>query len=166
MSNSNQTIRIGKVSSVDLEKGLVHVTYADRDASVTSALPMLSHRYFMPEPGDQVLVLHLSNGVEAGVVLGRFWSDKNLPPESGSGLFRIDFDRNGTAYLRCESNAVTIKGSTVTVDGDLVVTGDVTISGKVTVGGTVTASGDVVAGGVSLMSHTHSCSMGGTGGPS
>lgn len=156
---SKDTIRIGKVSAVDLEKGLVSVVYADRDSSVTALLPMLSHRYFMPEPGDQVLVLHLSNGAEAGVVLGRFFSDKNLPKESGGGLFRIDFDRNGTAYLRCQSNAVTIKGSTVTIDGSLVVTGDITVTGS------ITAGGDVKAGGISLQNHTHTGAHGETSGP-
>lgn len=156
---ANDTIRIGKVSSVDYAKGTVAVVYPDRDNSVTTGLPMLSNRYFMPEPGDQVLVLHLSNGSEAGVVLGRFFSDKNLPKESGSGLFRIDFDRDGTAYLRCQSNAVTIKGGTVTVDGNLVVTGSITVSGS------VTAGGDVVAGGTSLKAHTHTDSLGGSTSP-
>lgn len=156
---ANNIIRVGKVSSVDYEKGTVAVVYADRDSSVTDALPMLSSRYFMPDVGDQILVLHLSNGTEAGVVLGRFYSDKNLPKEGGKGIFRVDFDRSGTAYLRCEGGAVTIKGDTVTVDGNLVVTGSITVSGG------VTAGGDVVAGGTSLQHHTHTGVHGGTSAP-
>lgn len=156
---AESTIRVGKVSSVDYESGTVKVVYADRDNSVTAALPMLSSRYDMPDVGDQILVLHLSNGTEAGVVLGRFYSGKNLPKESGKGIFRIDFDRGGTAYLRCESKAIKIKGDTVTIDGNLSVTGNVTVSGS------VTAAGDVVAGGVSLKNHTHMGVHGGTSAP-
>lgn len=162
---ADSTIRVGKVSAVDYEKGTVAVVYADRDSSVTAAIPMLSSRYDLPDVGDQVLVLHLSNGAEAGVVLGRFYSDKNLPKENGKGIFRIDFDRDGTAYLRCESKAVKIKGDTVTIDGNLIVTGNINVSGSVTVGGGVTAGGDVVAGGTSLKSHTHTGVHGGTSAP-
>lgn len=156
---AENTVRVGKVSAVDYEKGLVNVVYPDRDNSVTVAIPMLSHRYFMPDVGDQILVLHLSNGAEAGVALGRYFNDKNPPKESGKGIFRVDFDRDGTAYLRCESQAVTIKGSTVKVDGSLTVTGSVTVSGS------ITAGGDIVAGGVSLKSHTHTGVNGETSGP-
>lgn len=156
---ADSTIRVGKVSSVDYEKGTVAVVYADRDSSVTAALPMLSTRYDLPDVGDQVLVLHLSNGAEAGVVLGRFYSDKNLPKENGKGIFRIDFDRDGTAYLRCESKAVRIKGDTVTIDGNLIVTGSINVSGS------ITAGGDVVAGGTSLKNHTHTGVHGGTSAP-
>ena len=41
----------------------------------------------MPKVGEQVLVLHLSNGESFGVVLGGFFSDEDLPKESGEGLF-------------------------------------------------------------------------------
>lgn len=156
---SDNIIRIGKVSAVDTAKGLVAVTYADRDDSVTQLLPMLSTRYHLPEPGDQVLVLHLSNGAEAGVVLGRFWSDKNLPKETGEGLFRIDFDRDGTAYLRQKDGIVTIKGDTIIIDGDLSVTGSVTVTGD------IKADGDIVAGGISLKNHTHTGVHGETSAP-
>lgn len=156
---SKEIIRIGKVSAVDLAKGLVAVTYADRDSSVTAKLPMLSSRYFMPEPGDQVLVIHLSNGTEAGVVIGRFYSDKNLPKQTGAGLFRIDLDRDGTAYLRHDGGIVTIKGGTIIIDGDLSVTGSVSVTGN------ITANGDIVAGGISLKNHTHTGVHGETSGP-
>lgn len=148
-------IRIGKVSAVDYDKGLVAVVYADRDNSVTAQLPMLSSRYFMPEPGDQVLVLHLSNGAEAGVVIGRFYSDKNLPTETGAGLFRIDLNRDGTVYLRHKDGIVTIKGNTIIIDGDLSIIGNVSVTGDVSVAGDITATGDIIAGGISLKNHTH-----------
>lgn len=154
-----EIIRIGKVSSIDYAKGLVRVAYHDKDNSVTQPLPMLSDKYFMPAVGDQIIVLHLSNGTEAGIALGRYWNDKNVPKESGDGLFRMDFDRNGAAYLKCIGGAVTLKGGTITVNGDTTINGDLVVSGS------ISATGDIVAGGISLQHHTHTDSLGGSTSP-
>lgn len=100
--------------------------------------------------GGLDMVLHLSNGTEAGVVLGRPWSEKNKPPEGSKGLYRKDLARSpGEAMIRYKDGTMTIKAAKLVIDG------------------TVTVSGDVTAGGVSLDNHTHTDSMGGgTSGPS
>lgn len=90
---ANDIFRVGKVSSIDYAAGLVRVAYHDKDDSVTAPLPMLCTEYNMPQVGDPVMVLHLSNGTEAGLVLGRYWSNNNKPPEGAAGLFRKDLDR-------------------------------------------------------------------------
>lgn len=154
-----EIIRIGKVSSVDYEKGLVRVAYHDKDDNVTQPLPMLSDVYCMPSVGDQIIVLHLSNGTEAGLVLGRYWNDKNMPKESGAGLFRLDLGRGGTAFLKCISGTVTLSGNTIIINGNT------TINGNLTVNGDINATGDIVAGGISLKNHTHTDSVGGTTSP-
>ena len=98
--DSNE-IRVGKISSVDYTSGTVRVVYEDQDDAVTRPIPLLSFEYLMPEVDDMVLVLHLSNGTEAGVVIGRPWSDQRVPPESGQGLYRKDFHHEvGKAFLR------------------------------------------------------------------
>ena len=66
----NDAIRIGKVSSIDYARGMVQVVYHDKDDDVTRLLPLLSFEYRMPPVGALVLVAHLTNGSEAGVV---FW---------------------------------------------------------------------------------------------
>ena len=102
-------IRLGKVSAVDHPAGMV---------------------YSMPEVGDQVLVLHLSNGTEAGVVLGRPWSEKTKPPEGAEKLYRLDMDRTpGVAMVRYDGKA---KDLTIHCDGTLNITagGAITINGK------------------------------------
>ena len=67
----DESMRIGRVSSVDYEKGLVSVTYPDRNDNTTALLPVLSNgRYRMPAIGELVLVAHLTSGPSAGVVLG------------------------------------------------------------------------------------------------
>lgn len=90
----NANIRLGKISSIDYAKGMARVVYHEKDDDVTRLIPLLSHEYKMPPVGSQVLVVHLSNGTEAGVVLGRPWSDKNAPPEGGANLYRKDLGQN------------------------------------------------------------------------
>lgn len=156
-------IRVGKVSAIDYETGMVRVVYHDKDDSVTRAIPMISAEYKMPEIGEQVLVVHLSNGAEAGVVIGRPWSEKNRPPESGPGLYRKDLGQIiGEAVIKYLDGALTIevpaahfKGS-VTIKGDLKITGDLTVTGRIAAN-QVEAAVDVVAGGISLVNHTHNC---------
>lgn len=77
------------------------MVYEDQDDAVTRPIPLLSFEYLMPEVDDMVLVLHLSNGTEAGIVIGRPWSDQRVPPENGKGLYRKDFHNEvGKAFLR------------------------------------------------------------------
>lgn len=129
-----ETIRLGKVSSLDPEAGLARIVYHEKDGDVTRMIPILSPvfsgLYSLPEVGDQVLVLHLSNGSEAGVVLGRPWSEKFTPPEGAEGLVRLDMDRSpGAAMLRYDAKT---RELSLHCDGTIRVTakGDITINGK------------------------------------
>ena len=125
----------------------------------------------MPPVGALVAVVHLSNGAEAGVVLGRPWSAKLTPPEGFEGLYRKDFDLTpGQCYFRYDAagpeslfhnegdSAVEIQGSqdtwikgdrTAAIDGsaDTTVKGDCskTVQGSQTTAvqgdATITVSG-------------------------
>ena len=138
--DSNE-IRVGKISSVDYTSGTVRVVYEDQDDAVTRPIPLLSFEYLMPEVDDMVLVLHLSNGTEAGVVIGRPWSDQRVPPESGQGLYRKDFHNEvGKAFLRFsekdnETMTLHVKNLVIEAEKDIVLdaTGNVTIkaAGKI-----------------------------------
>lgn len=82
-------IRIGTVGTVNYQKAMVSVVYTDMNDLATAELPYFSFtgEYKMPKVGEQVLVLHLSNGESFGVVLGGFYSEEDLPKEAGEGLF-------------------------------------------------------------------------------
>lgn len=164
-------IRVGKVSSIDYPSGMVRVTYPDMDDDVTRLIPLFSSEYAMPPVGALVAVVHLSNGAEAGVVLGRPWSNKLTPPEGFEGLYRKDFDLTpGQCYFRYDAagpeslfhnegdSAVEIQGSqdtrikgdrTAAIDGsaDTTVKGDCskTVQGSQTTAvqgdATITVSG-------------------------
>ena len=120
-------IRLGKISSIDYDKGMARVVYHEKDDDVTRLIPLLSHEYKMPPVGSQVLVVHLSNGTEAGVVLGRPWSEKNPPPEGGAVLYRKDLGQSpGEAMIRYDGSTLTIKcagdinieaGGAITING-------------------------------------------------
>lgn len=96
-------LRIGKVSSIDYENGMVQVVYTDKADAVTAKLPYVNYNdeYRMPGIGESVLVGHMSNGSSRGVVIGTIWNKKNIPPEHGKGLYRKELSRKqGVAYVR------------------------------------------------------------------
>ena len=150
------SIRVGKISSLNYEKGAARVTYEDRDNSVTLEMPLFSTEYRMPKVGDLVAVLHMPNGSTAGFVLGRYWCAANLPPESGAGIWRKDVsDTEGACWFKWDDGDGKL---TIHVDGDAAVevTGDLEVTA---------AGGDVVVDGVSLTQHTHTGVHGETSGP-
>lgn len=127
-------IRVGKVSSIDYPSGMIRVVYHDKDNDVTRPIPLFSSEYAMPPVGALVAVVHLSNGAEAGVVLGRPWSAKLTPPEGFEGLYRKDFDlKPGQCYFRYDAN---VPESLFHNEGDSAaeIKGDarITVSGKLT----------------------------------
>ena len=73
-------VRVGRVSSINYEAGTVRVVYLDKSDKTTAELPVFCGmgEYQMPQINDAVLVLHLSNDSSIGIVMGRFWSAKNL----------------------------------------------------------------------------------------
>ena len=103
-------IRIGTVGTVNYQNATVSVFYTDMNDLATAELPYFSvtGEYKMPKVGEQVLVLHLSNGESFGVVLGGFFSDEDLPKESGEGLFYKQLT---------DSIAIKAKGDTLELAG-------------------------------------------------
>ncbi len=104
----NSEIRIGEISSIDYEKGMARVTYPDKDKSVTVEFATLNYNgeYRMPEVGQQIAVAHLSNGSSRGIILGEIWNKKNIPPESGKGLYRKDLSKGkDAAFIRYDDGS-------------------------------------------------------------
>ena len=109
---AERLIRIGKTSKIDYKHGMISVTYPDLDDSVTDSFPVfsLTDEYKMPKIGDEVLVLHLSNGQSAGIVMGKYWNEDNMPAVYGANVFRKELSVNaGEAYLQYKDSNITIK---------------------------------------------------------
>lgn len=122
------TIRVGRISALNYTNGTARVVYSDRDNAVTAELPLLAAEYYMPQVDDLVLVMHLPNGAEAGVIIGQFWTATHRPPQSGPKLYRKDLDRKGRCIIRhTEDDKLEI----ICPDG-IEITGDVNINGTLT----------------------------------
>ena len=114
-------IRVGKVSSINYKDGTVRVTYEDLDDSVTAEIPIFSFtdEYKPPEIGAEVVVLHLSNGESAGVMLGKYWSEDNRPPVAGKDVFRKELGRSaGEAYMQYKDGVLTIRAPRIRIIQD------------------------------------------------
>lgn len=109
-------IRLGRVSKINYDAGMIEVTYPDRDNSVTDQFPVLSFNseYKMPGIGENVLVLHLSNGSTFGVVLGPYWNESNKPAVSGKDVYRKEMSgTKGKAYMEYKDGTVDLRGPAV-----------------------------------------------------
>lgn len=109
-------IRIGKISKIDYESGMAEVTYPDMDNAVTAPFPLLSFNdeYKMPQIGEEVAVLHLSNGTANGIILGPYWNLAKLPAISGENVFRKEFSKTpGQAYIQFKDGTVEYRGPAI-----------------------------------------------------
>lgn len=85
---SSQDVRIGFVSSFDAGTGTASIYYPDRSGMVTQKMKVfapLGCRQTLVKD-DQVLVLHLSNGGEAGVVIGKIMDGGASITAQGGGI--------------------------------------------------------------------------------
>ena len=98
--------RIGTVSSVDAKTGMVSVIFNDRDNEVTELLPYatFNEEYKLPQIGAKVVVLHLSNGGEMGIILGTYWNEYNAAGNPGT----FHQELGGGAYNNYKDGVLTI----------------------------------------------------------
>lgn len=113
----HDVIRVGIVSSIDYDKGFVQVTYPDRENAVSGKLPYFSYWYQMPEVGDKVVVLYLTNGNHEGFVLGKYYHESNLPIKTGKGLLHKPLHQNGAEIQYQEqTDSFALKAGKIAVD--------------------------------------------------
>lgn len=180
---AKREIRVGKVSKINYEKGMIRVTYPDLDDSVTAEIPAFSFtdEYKMPKVGQEVLVLHLSNGQAAGILMGKYWNKANVPPDYGQGknVFNKEIDEDfGKVRITYKDKKLTLYDEAGDVETEIVshnknvkvTSGDINI--KVT-GGAVNVQadndvhidGDAIISGKSFLAHTHTGAHGITSPP-
>lgn len=102
----SQENRIGIVSSVDANTGMASVIYQGGDGEVTQLLPYatFNDEYKLPKIGAKVIVLHMSNGSEAGIVLGTYWNHHNSAENPGQYHKKL----GDNAYFDYDGNTLTI----------------------------------------------------------
>ena len=165
-------LRIGKISSINYEKGTGRVTYEDRSGSTSAEFSFLAWEYWMPKIGEQVLTAHIPSETSRAVILGPVWHDGRRPVEGKEGLYRKEYENTqGEAYERYATDEKTLTivaggctlklaGGTITITGNLEVSGDAKINGNLTVvgnesvGGNQTVTGNSSVGGTSTVGST------------
>jgi len=147
--DAKNLIRVGKVSSIDYDKGTVRVLLEDKNNIVTGNLPYLSFEYEMPEVGESVLCLFLGNGTSRGVCLGRYFYLQDLPAQSGKDIYFKQFLREASLKYDRGSKTLTIDGKTnVVINGAENVDIKGATSAKLEGSSSVTIEGGVVNLGV------------------
>lgn len=102
-------IRIGKVSAVHYDTGMVDVLFEDEEDLVRRNLPLFSAEYLMPSVNDLVTVIFQSNSgtAEQGYVIGVPYTDHNRPVRAGRGVYYKRF--SDTAYLYYDPDSDTLE---------------------------------------------------------
>lgn len=113
-------VRVGRVSSVLRDRGMVVVVFEDR-GSVSLPLPMLTfnNEVALPEVGEMVVTLHLENGSSKGFCLGTYYGEDldTVKP------YRKEFDEE--AFLECDEGEYFLKNKSTSVESE-----EVTLSCK------------------------------------
>lgn len=125
-ANLDQTtgqVKFGIVTSVASNTHTARVLIQP-DNVLSGWLPILSHwvgnGWWMvcpPSPGDQVLLVPQEGDIEQGIIVGRSFSDKQIPPPGVGGEFWL-VHKTGCFLKLCNDG-------TVRVNGDLHVQGNV-----------------------------------------
>jgi phage baseplate assembly protein gpV len=158
--NLRNLIRIGKVSSINYEKGTVRVLLEDKDNIVTHELPFLAFEYEMPAVGEHVICVFLGNSHSRGFCLGRYFYLNEMPAEYGKDIYFKRFVKDATLKYDRATKTWTLTAENIVFNGDLVVNGNVYIDGEVEI------TGDAVIGGISFLNHGHPYSWTDPGGSS
>ncbi|MGL5514787.1 MAG: phage baseplate assembly protein V [Sporomusa sp.] len=138
---NGQTVRIGRVCAVYPDRHTVRVEFDDTGiVSNELAVKVPSAEefqvYCLPIVGAQVECTMQSNGQEEGYVSGGFYSTANIPPFADTDIIGFKCGDDLMTYDK-KSGQVTVKASTITVIGNVIV------------------QGDVIANGISLVQHVH-----------
>ena len=125
-------IRVGCVSSVNIERMTAKVVFGDKDNLVSADLKILNrgskrHKdYFIPEINEQVVWIVPQNsggkGSNSGFIVGSFFNKADAPVKTGEGLRRVD-DGSGS-FIEFDNGSITIsaagslilKGATVEIN--------------------------------------------------
>ena len=132
-------IRIGRVSSIDVNTNTARVAFSDKDDLVSGKLmivnrgSMVDKDYWIPDIDEQVLCLMLPNksglGLNEGFILGSFFSAEDAPQERSTDVRAVKFgdgtvikhDRStGNLTVNATGDISIIAGGTITIQGAVV----------------------------------------------
>lgn len=132
-------VRIGRVSSINAAANTAKVVFTDKNELVSGELmivnrgSMADKDYWLPDIDEQVLCLMLPNnsgqGLNAGFILGSFFSAEDAPQENSADVRAVKFgdgtivkhDRStGNLSIKATGDISIIAGGAVTIRGNKV----------------------------------------------
>jgi phage baseplate assembly protein gpV len=123
LDQSAGQVKFGTVTSVNTNNATARVLIQP-EGVLSGWLPIVSQwvgngwgAISPPNPGDQVLLVPQEGDVEQGIIIGRVFSAKQLPPAAPGGEFWL-VHGSGSFLKLCNDG-------TIRVNGDLHVAGDV-----------------------------------------
>ena len=136
MGTSSNIVRVGRVSSINVQNNTAKVVFDDKDDLVSDDLSILNRGslankdYWIPDIDEQVLCLFLPNpsghGLNAGFVLGSFFSDVDQQQESSPDIRAIKFSDGSEVKHDRSTGDLTIKA---TGDITIIAAGNIKIEG-------------------------------------
>ena len=123
LDQSTGQIKFGIITSVNFENSTARVTIQP-EGVLSGWLPVLSHwvgsgwgMVCLPNPGDQVLLVPQEGDIEHGIIIGRTFSKKQLPPVAPAGEFWL-VHQAGSFLKLCNDGTIRINGD-LHVDGNV-----------------------------------------------
>lgn len=132
-------IRIGRVSSVDVNTNTARVAFSDKDDLVSGNLMIINRGsmadkdYWIPDIDEQVLCLMMPNksglGLNEGFILGSFFSAEDAPQERSADVRAVKFGdgtvikhdrKSGSLAVNATGDISIIAGGTITIQGAVV----------------------------------------------
>ena len=130
MANTDISVQIGEIQSVNGTARTVKVLHSDANGSVSTDLP-LKRPKLRPDIGDPVLCVYLSNGAAYGICLGEYYVDDNTPADNGQFIecmvlpdgASIQYDTvNKKIILNAQNVEIVSAGNNTTIDGKVFLT--------------------------------------------
>nr|WP_308611722.1 phage baseplate assembly protein V [uncultured Dialister sp.]DAP87065.1 MAG TPA: baseplate assembly protein [Caudoviricetes sp.] len=118
-SQLKNMVRVGIVSSVNGPACTARVTFPDKDNMVSAELPVLqlgsygTKGYCVPEVNTKVVCLFLpnpsGNGMNAGFIIGAYYSGEKPPAESDASVRSVRFPDG--SLIQYDNGTITISAS-------------------------------------------------------
>ncbi len=179
-------ITFAKVIAVDESKGKLKAQAGEITSAWLGIATMRAgedRHWWLPEVGEQVVIVAPSGDLNQGVVVGSLYCDAYPAPSNHQSRHCIRY-KNGTTieydretdtltthcvgHIVTNAKTITIQATThhqgdISIDGNVTINGNLSTSGNASVAGQLSASGGLLGvGGLSFEQHTHTDSRGGS----
>lgn len=112
-----EKIRIGRISKVNRDTGMVAVSFVDENLSTTGMIPYLTHggEWFDLKIGTEVLVIFLKT---QAVAMGTYWNEQNGPNVDKTCGWRKEISKKARMEYDSSKNELVIHAPSIVLEGN------------------------------------------------